>query len=246
MSIITLLGVIAILFVVIVALSLFIIVTFPVSKPYFLAVLSKSKYALLQISKNGTISIEPAQFRNSRAVVSNGLAKFIKQGLHGSYTLGTIRCDLVHSEVAPMIEDSTLGVFEQLESVGISDIQDLLTRVNRSIMLKLGLINREELTPAELENVKLARQYYLNNVTLLAPAVRELRVHDMIKNCVVSPASISADLEESTALVAKQYRAMVQGKKEAGLKGGEINIKLIAVIGVLVVLAGLALCFFMQ
>lgn len=243
----TMLAIIAVLFLFLVVCIAIIVISAPVCIPYFKSAISKNKYALFMVHDNGAITIEPAKFANSRAILSNGLAGYIKQGLKGSYTVGNIRCDLVHSEVAPMIEDSTLGVFDELKRAGINDIHDLITRANQATLISMGILNQKEFSKKQLEQIKLSRDYMLANTKLLTPAIRELNVHDMMANCEISPQRIAADSEEQIALVAKQYTTMLLGKKEdEGKSGGSLNPKTVMIIGVVILFVAMGAVFLMN
>lgn len=241
-----LLSAIALLFIGLVICIAFILMTAPVSIPYFKASFSKDKYALLMVHNNGVISLIPAKFANSRAILSNGLAKFIKQGLRGSYTLGNIRCDLVHSEVAYMVEDQTLGIFDELERAGIKNYRDLITRANQAILIKKGLLQQQEFTQKQLNDIKFARDFVLENTKLLAPIVRELDMQIMMQNCTLSPQRLAADSEETTALIAKQYKNLTQGKKSLADNSSPVNMKTIVIIGVVLVICGIGATFLMN
>lgn len=221
----------------------YIIVTLPVSQPYFSASFSKHKYALLTINKNGVLTIQPAKFKNGRAALSKSTAKFIKTGLNGSYSLGNIRCDLVHNDVGAIIEDSTLGVFAELEKCGIKDIAELTQRANQAVLINLGLLNKKEFTQSELDRINTLANYTLDNLQLLSPAVRKLNVNDMLKNCKFDSQILSADNEESIALIARQYRTLLTGKKET--EDG-MNIKTIVIIGVVIIAVALGAAFFLM
>lgn len=243
-----LLCVIALLFLGLVVTLAALLISAPVSIPYLKASLSKDKYALLMVHNNGVISLTPAKFANSRAILSNGLAKFIKQGLKGSYSIGNIRCDLVHSEVAYMIEDQTLGVFDELKRAGIDNYRDLITRANQATLIRMGLLNQKEFTPNQIEEIKLSREFMLNNTKLITPIIRELNVQDMMQNCTLSPQRLAADTEETTALIAKQYRGLTQGKKYSeGSSGGlPINGKTIIIIAIVLIICGIGATFLMN
>lgn len=240
-----LLSAIALLFIGLIVCVAFILMTAPVSIPYFKASFSKDKYALLMVHNNGMISLCPAKFANSRAILSNGLAKFIKQGLKGSYTLGNIRCDLVHSEVAFMVEDQTLGVFDELERAGIKNYRDLITRANQAVLIRRGLLQKQEFSKKELDDIKLARDFIIENSKLLTPVIRELDMQIMMQNCTLSPQRLAADSEETTALIAKQYKLMTTGKKALGGSSSPINMKTIMIIGIVLVICGLGATFLM-
>lgn len=244
-----LLIVIALMFIALVVTIAVILISAPVSIPYLKASMSKDKYALLMVHNNGVISLNPAKFANSRAILSNGLAKFIKQGLKGSYSIGNIRCDLVHSEVAYMIEDQTLGVFDELKRAGIDNYRDLITRANQATLIRMGLLNQKEFTANQIEQIKLSREFMLNNTKLITPIIRELNVQDMMQNCTLSPQRLAADTEETTALIAKQYRGLAQGKKflEGSSGGGlPINGKTIIIIAIVLIICGIGATFLMN
>jgi hypothetical protein len=232
------------LFILIIAVLIaYVVLTLPVGMEYFKAALSKDKYALLIVDKNGVFRIRSAKFRNGSATLSQGMAKFLKTGLHGSLSLGSIRCDLVHSSVAPMIEDSTLGVFKELKKAGIEDIQELTARCNQAALIKDHIINPKTLSSQEKERIAYVSNYVKTHITLLSPVIYELNTHDMIKNCSIDPVVLAADTEESTALIASQYSKMM-GKKSP--KDNGPDGKIILIIGVVIIACALGVAFFMM
>ena len=232
------------LFILIIAvLVAYILMTLPVGLEYFKAAFSKDKYALMVVDKNGVFRLKAAKFRNGRATLSPGMAKFLKMGLKGSYSLGSIRVDLVHSNVAPMIEDSTLGVFAELKKAGIEDIQELTKRCNQAALKEAKLINPETLSAKEKERILYVSDFIKNNITLVSPLVYELNVHDMIKNCSIDPIQLAAETEESVAIIASQYNKML-GKKP--IKEGGMDMKLMIIIGIVVIGLALGATFFMM
>lgn len=242
MSIIDL-GIYSILMLLIACLGGYVLMTAPIALEYFKAVLSKDKYGLFIIDKNGVFRFKAAKFRNGRATLPHGLSKYLKMGLHGSYSFGSIRCDLVHSSIAPMIEDSTLGVFQELEKIGIKDIGELTAVCNKAALLNANILNPATLTSHEREKIEYISNYYMNNIQLFAPAVRELDVHSMLKNCVIDPTVLSADTEESTAIIAAQYSKLM-GKKT--LSEGGMDMKMIVIIGIVVICGAMAAAFFLM
>lgn len=235
--------IIALLGIVIFACICYIVVTLPVSKPYFSASFSKHKYALLTINKNGVLTIQPAKFKNGRAALSKATAKFIKTGLNGSYSIGNIRCDLVHNDVGAIIEDSTLGIFKELEKCGIRDIGELTQRANQAAMIKLGLLDKKEFSQYDIDRINTLSTYTMENLQLLAPAVRMLNVNDMLKNCKLDSQSLSADNEEAIALIARQYRTLLTGKKE---NEGGLDMKTVIIGGVVLIAVALGAAFFLM
>ena len=242
MSIIDL-SIYALLLLIIGCLVAYVILTAPMGLEYFKAAISKDKYSLFILDKNGVFRFRTARFRNGGAVLPKGIAKYIKNGLHGSYSFGSIRCDVIHSSIAPMIEDTTLGVFEELKKIGIEDIDELTMLYNKATLLKYNVINPKTLTPAEKERIEYVSKYVMENTKLLAPAVRELKIHDMLKNCTVDPNILAADTEEQTALIAAQYAKLI-GKRKT--PDGSPNTGMIMVIGIIIVVIGLAAAFFMM
>jgi len=236
-------GIYSLLLLIIACLAVYLIMTMPVAWEYFKAVLSKDKYGLFIIDKNGVFKFKAAKFRNGKASLPNSMSKYLKMGLHGSYSLGSIRCDLVHSSVAPMIEDSTLAIFQELEKVGIKDIGELTAACNRVALERCNILNPATLTALEREKVEYIANYAMNNLTLLGPAVVELKGHDMLKNCVIDPTVISAATEETTAMVASQYSKLM-GVKKPGESG--LDPKMLMIIGIVIIGGALAAAFFMM
>lgn len=232
------------LFILIIAILVaYIIMTLPVGAEYFKAAISKDKYALFIVDKNGVFHIKAAKFRNGRATLSQGMAKFLKMGLKGSYSLGSIRIDLVHSNVAPMIEDSTLGVFNQLKEVGIDNIQELTKRCNQAALMEAKLINPEILSDREKERILYVSDYIKKHITLLSPVVYELNVYEMVNNCSIDPIVLAAETEEDTAIIASQYNKLL-GKKSP--KDGAPNMKMLIIIGIIIIGLALGATFFMM
>lgn len=228
---------------IIAVLVAYIIMTMPVGVEYFKAAFSKDKYALMIVDKNGVFRLRAAKFRNGRATLSQGMAKFLKMGLKGSYSLGSIRVDLVHSNVAPMIEDSTLGIFAELKKAGIDDIQELTKRCNQAALLQAKLINPDMLTSKDKEQILYVSNFIKNNITLVSPLVYELKVHDMLENCFIDPVQLAAETEESVAIIASQYNKLL-GKKSP--KEGGMDIKVMIIIGIVVIGLALGATFFMM
>jgi hypothetical protein len=231
----------SLLLLIISCLGIYIVLTKPIAWEYFKAAISKDKYGLYIVDKNGVFNFKAAKFRNGKATLPNSLSKYLKMGLHGSYSLGSIRCDLVHSSVASIIEDNTLAIFQELEKNGIKDIGELTAACNRMALEKCKILNPATLTPLEREKVEYVANYAMNNISLLSPAIVELKVHDMLKNCVIDPTVISAATEETTAMIAAQYSKLMGAKKPG--EGG-FDPKMLMIIGIVVIGGALAAAFF--
>jgi hypothetical protein len=106
---------------------------------------------------------------------------------------------------------------------------------------KCKILNPATLTPLEREKVEYVANYAMNNISLLSPAIVELKVHDMLKNCVIDPTVISAATEETTAMIAAQYSKLMGAKKPG--EGG-FDPKMLMIIGIVVIGGALAAAFF--
>ena len=100
MSIIDL-SIYALLLLIIGCLVAYVILTAPMGLEYFKAAISKDKYGLFILDKNGVFRFRTARFRNGGAVLPKGLPNISKM----DYTVLThsvqFRCDVIHSSIAP-------------------------------------------------------------------------------------------------------------------------------------------------
>lgn len=124
----------------IIAFVLFVGITKPVSIPYMQAWLSKAKYLAVYLDKTHRVQFKAANMK-SNVIKASGLpaSAFVKKDNHGSYTLGSLKADIMTGDVAHVYDDKYARALEVLKRLGITDELDACALCTAYLAEKEGI-----------------------------------------------------------------------------------------------------------
>ena len=189
----------------------------PVLFPYLKAIFTG--YMLIEIDKTNTLRHIACKFKRGVVEFEKEGAMYLKNGLHGSYNIGKVRCDLVMNRVGIMAETDRVLAMSTMDEIGISSYADLCALATAAAMAKTNNPEIQAAIPYDLAEI--LREHPDIDFEVVCAPLAHYKISKLVEWVDRPPEEVPAILAQMKTRIANNY-ANAAGK--TGTSGSDLML----------------------